>query len=179
MAAITYTIDNAHSHAQFKVRHMMISNVRGEFSKITGTVVYDPENSSASQINAEIDVATINTREPQRDEHLKSGDFFDVARYPTITFVSQGIVATGSGSFEVAGDLTIHGTTRQVALTVEDVTPEAKDPWGNFRFGASAKTHIRRKDFGLTWNMALEAGGFMVGDEIDITIDVELVRPAA
>jgi polyisoprenoid-binding protein YceI len=179
MAAITYTIDNAHSHAQFKVRHMMISNVRGEFSKITGTVVYDPDSPSVSQINAEIDVTTLNTREPQRDEHLKSGDFFDVARYPTITFVSQGIVPTGPGSFEVAGDLTIHGTTVQVALTVEDVTPETKDPWGNFRFGASAKTHIRRKDFGLTWNMALEAGGFMVGDEIDITIDVELVRPAA
>ena len=179
MAAKTYQIDNAHSHAQFKVRHMMISNVRGEFSKITGTVVYDPDNPSMSQINTEIDVSTINTREPQRDEHLKSGDFLDAARYPTITFVSQGIVATGPGSFEIAGDLTIHGTTRQVAMVAEDVTPETKDPWGNFRLGATAKTHIRRKDFGLTWNMALEAGGFLVGEDIEITIDVELVRPAA
>ncbi len=178
MAAVTYTIDNAHSHAQFKVRHMMISNVRGEFSKITGTVVYDADDPTASQIKAEIDVTTINTREEQRDAHLKSADFFDVARYPTITFVSQGIVATGPDSLEVAGDLTIRGKTDTVALVVEDLTPETKDPWGNFRRGASAKTRIRRKDFGLTWNMALEAGGFVVGEEIEITIDVELVRPA-
>jgi polyisoprenoid-binding protein YceI len=179
MAAKTYQIDNAHSHAQFKVRHMMISNVRGEFSKITGSVVFDTDDPSLSQIAADIDVSTINTREPQRDEHLKSGDFFDVARYPTIAFVSQGIVSTGPGTYEVVGDLTIHGTTRQIEMVVEDVTPETKDPWGNFRFGASAKTHIRRKDFGLQWNMALEAGGFMVGEEVEITIDVELVRPAS
>jgi polyisoprenoid-binding protein YceI len=179
MAAITYQIDNAHSHAQFKVRHMMIANVRGEFSKVTGSVVYDPDNPPASQINAEIDVSTINTREAQRDQHLKSGDFFDVARYPSITFASKDVVAIGPDSFEVAGDLTIRGNTRQVALKVEDVTPEAKDPWGNFRRGASAKTRINRKNFGLEWNMALEAGGFLVGEEVEITIDVELVRPAA
>ena len=179
MAAITYQIDNAHSHAQFKVRHMMIANVRGEFSKVTGSVVYDPANPPASQINAEIDVSTINTREAQRDQHLKSGDFFDVARYPSITFASKDVVAIGPDSFEVAGDLTIRGNTRQVALKVEDVTPEAKDPWGNFRRGASAKTRINRKNFGLEWNMALEAGGFLVGEEVEITIDVELVRPAA
>ncbi len=179
MAAITYQIDNAHSHAQFKVRHMMISNVRGEFSKVTGTIVYDADNPSASKINAEIDVSTISTREPQRDEHLKSGDFFDVARYPSITFASKDVAATGPDSFEVTGDLTIRGTTRQVALAVEDVTPEAKDPWGDFRRGASAKIKINRKNFGLAWNMALEAGGFLVGDDIEITIDVELVRPAA
>jgi polyisoprenoid-binding protein YceI len=179
MAAITYQIDNAHSHAQFKVRHLMISNVRGEFSKVSGSVVYDPDDPPASKINAHIDVSTISTREPQRDEHLKSGDFFDVARYPSITFASKDVVANGPDSFEVAGDLTIHGTTRQVALAVEDVTPEAKDPWGNFRRGASAKTKINRKDFGLAWNMALEAGGFVLGDEIEITIDVELIRPAA
>ena len=162
MAAITYQIDNAHSHAQFKVRHMMISNVRGEFSKVTGTIVYDADNPSASKINAEIDVSTISTREPQRDEHLKSGDFFDVARYPSIIFASKDVAATGPDSFEVAGDLTIRGTTRQVALAVEDVTPEAKDPWGDFRRGASAKIKINRKNFGLAWNMALEAGGFLV-----------------
>ena len=179
MAAITYQIDNAHSHAQFKVRHMMISNVRGEFSKLTGTVVYDPDDPSTSKINAEIDVSTVSTCEPQRDEHLKSGDFFDVARYPTITYSSKGVTAINPTSFVVAGDLTIRGKTRSVALTVEDVTPEAKDPWGNFRRGASAKTRINRKNFGLEWNMALEAGGFLVGDDIEITIDVELVRPAA
>ncbi len=178
MAAMTYQIDTAHTHAQFKVRHMMISNVKGEFSKVTGSVTYDAEDPSATQIDAEIDVTTINTREPQRDEHLKSGDFFDAARYPQITFKSTSVAASGSDSFEVAGDLTIRGNTRQVALKVSDVTPEAKDPWGGFRRGATAKTHIRRKDFGLEWNMALEAGGFMVGEEVEISIDIELVRRA-
>jgi polyisoprenoid-binding protein YceI len=179
MASVTYQIDSAHTHAQFKVRHLMISNVRGEFSKVTGTVVYDPDNPSAAQVNATIDVSTISTREPQRDEHLKSGDFFDVARHPAITFASKEVTASGPESFEVTGDLTIRGTTRQVALAVEDVTPEAKDPWGNLRRGASAKTRIVRKDFGLEWNMALEAGGFVVGEEVEITIDVELIRQAA
>jgi polyisoprenoid-binding protein YceI len=179
MAAITYQIDPAHTHAQFKVRHMMIANVRGEFSKVTGSVVYDPENPSSTQINAEIDVSTITTREPQRDEHLKSGDFFDAARYPSITFVSKSVTASGPGRFEVTGGLTIRGNTRQVALSVEEVTPEAKDPWGNLRRGATAKTRINRKNFGLEWNVALEAGGFLVGDEIEITIDVELIRQTA
>jgi len=176
MASTTYQIDTEHSHAQFKVRHLMISNVRGEFTKVTGSVVFDPDNPSAAQISAEIDVSTISTRVAQRDEDLKSATFFDVAHYPTITFVSKDIAATGPDSFEVAGNLTIHGTTREVALTVEDVSPEAKDPWGNMRRGASAKTRISRKNFGMEWNLALEAGGFVVGDEIDITIDVELVR---
>jgi polyisoprenoid-binding protein YceI len=179
MASIPYQIDTAHSHAQFKVRHMMIANVRGEFSKVTGSVVYDPENPSATQINAEIDVSTINTREPQRDEHLKSADFFDAIRHPSITFVSKSVTASGPNGFEVAGDLTIRGNTRQIALTVEELTPEAKDPWGSLRRGASAKTRINRKNFGLEWNVALEAGGFLVGDEVEITIDVELVRQAA
>ncbi|HEV2201640.1 MAG TPA: YceI family protein [Bryobacteraceae bacterium] len=179
MAAIPYQIDTAHTHAQFKVRHMMISNVRGEFSKVTGSVVFDPDNPAATRIDAEMDVSTLTTREPQRDEHLKSGDFFDAARHPTITFASTEVVASGSDSFEVTGDLTIRGNTRKVALSVEDVTPETKDPWGNLRRGATAKTHINRKDFGLEWNVALEAGGFLVGDEVDITIDVEMIRQAA
>jgi polyisoprenoid-binding protein YceI len=179
MAAVTYQIDNAHSHAQFKVRHMMISNVRGEFTKVSGTIVFDPDNPTNSQITVEIDVNTINTRDEQRDAHLKSGDFLDAARYPKIAFVSRGVVATGTDSYEVAGDLTIRGNTQTVALVVEDVTPETKDPWGNFRRGASAKTHIRRKEFGLEWNMALETGGFLVGEDVEITIDVEMVRPAA
>ena len=179
MPAVTYQIDPAHSHAQFKVRHMMIANVRGEFSKVSGAIVYDVDNPSASRVNAEIDASTINTREPQRDEHLRSGDFFDVARHPSITFASTSVTASGPGSFEVVGYLTIRGNTRRVALTVEEVTPEAKDPWGNTRRGASAKTRINRKNFGLEWNMALEAGGFLVGDEVEITIDVELIRQAA
>ena len=178
MAAVPYQIDTAHSHAQFKVRHMMIANVRGEFSKVTGSVLYDAENPSASQISATIDVTTISTREPQRDEHLKSGDFFDVGRYPSIVFSSHEIVASGPGCFEVTGNLSIRGVKRPVILTVEGLTPEAKDPWGNMRRGASARTHISRRSFGLEWNVALEAGGFLVGDDVEITIDVELIRQA-
>jgi polyisoprenoid-binding protein YceI len=158
---------------------MMISNVRGEFSQVTGSVVYDAENPAASQISATIDTSTISTHEPQRDEHLKSADFFDVRRYPTIAFSSHEIVASGAGSFEVTGNLTIHGVKRPVILTVEGLTPEAKDPWGNMRRGASARAHISRKSFGLAWNVALEAGGFLVGDDIEITIDVELIRVAS
>ena len=176
MPATTYQIDTAHSHAQFKVRHMMIANVGGEFSKMTGTVIFDPENPSASEVSATIDVATINTREMQRDEHLKSNDFFDVARYPLMKFVSRDIVATGPESFEMNGDLTIRGVTRPLAVTVEDLTAETKDPWGNLRRGACAHAKFSRKSFGLAWNVALEAGGFLVGDEVEITIDVELIR---
>jgi polyisoprenoid-binding protein YceI len=176
MPATTYQIDTAHSHAQFKVRHMMIANVGGEFSKMTGTVIFDPENPSASEVSATIDVSTINTRETQRDEHLKSNDFFDVARYPLMKFVSRDIVTTGPESFEMNGDLTIRGVTRPLAVTVEDLTAEAKDPWGNLRRGACARAKFSRKSFGLAWNVALEAGGFLVGDEVEITIDVELIR---
>ena len=179
MAAVTYQIDTAHSHAQFKVRHMMIANVRGEFSKVTGHVIFDAENPGNSQIKADIDVSTISTREPQRDEHLKSVDFFDVSRYPSIAFTSNEIVASGPDSFEVTGNLTIRGVKRPVILTVEGLTPEAKDPWGNLRRGASAKTHISRKSFGLEWNVALEAGGFLVGDDVEITIAAELIRQTA
>jgi len=176
MPAITYQIDTAHSHAQFKVRHMMIANVCGEFSKMTGTVVYDPENLSASEVSATVDVSTINTREMQRDEHLKSSDFFDVARFLLMKFVSRDIAATGPASFEMNGDLTIRGVTRPLAVSVEDLTPETKDPWGNLRRGASAHAKFSRKSFGLEWNVALEAGGFLVGDEVEITIDVEMIR---
>jgi len=179
MGTVVYQIDPAHSAAQFKVRHMMIANVKGEFTKVSGTVTSDPSNPAAVQIQAAIDASSISTRDEQRDGHLKSADFFDVARYPTITFQSNKVVPSGPNSFEVAGDLTIHGVTQPVPLTVEEVTPEAKDPWGNMRRGATARAKVNRKDFGLHWNVALEAGGFLVGDEIEITIDVELIRQAA
>ena len=172
----TYQIDSQHTGAHFKVRHMMISNVKGEFSRITGSVEFDPSNLAASHVEATIDSATVNTREPQRDSHLKSPDFLDVSRYPKITFRSTKIVSAGEDSFEVIGELTIRGVTREVTLQVESVTPEIKDPDGMLRLGASATTRIARKDFGLTWNAVLESGGFLVGDEVDITIDVELVR---
>ena len=174
----TYQIDPAHASAQFKVRHMMIANVKGEFDKMIGTVNYDPANPSASTVDATIEVASISTRDEQRDAHLKSPDFFDVEKFPTITFKSKRVTANGGDNFTVVGGLTIHGVTREVDLKVEELTEETKDPWGNLRRGAEAKTRINRKDFGMTFNMALEAGGFMVGDEIDLTIDVEMIRQA-
>jgi polyisoprenoid-binding protein YceI len=174
----TYQIDPAHSSAQFKVRHMMIANVKGEFDKVSGTVNFDAANPAASSVEASIDVSTIRTRDEQRDGHLKSPDFFDIEKYPAITFKSKKVTANGSDSFNVLGDLTIHGTTKEVSLNVEELTGEAKDPWGNLRRGATAKARINRKDFGMGFNVALEAGGFLVGEEIDLTIDVELSRQA-
>ena len=174
----SYQIDSQHAGAHFKVRHMMISNVKGEFGRITGTVEFDPSNLAASHVEAEIDAATVSTREPQRDQHLKSVDFLDVKRYPAITFRSTKIVSAGEDSHEVGGDLTIRGVTRAVTLQVESVTPEIKDTVGLLRRGASAVTRIERKDFGLTWNAVLESGGFVVGDDVEITIDVEVVRKA-
>ncbi len=175
--SVTYSIDTAHSQAQFKVRHMMIANVKGEFTKVTGTVVLDEANPSASSVEAAIDVSTISTRDAQRDGHLKSADFFDVEKFPEITFKSTGVKMSG-GEAEVAGHLTIHGVSKPVTLKVESFTPEAKDPWGMMRRGAEAKTKISRKDFGMEFNVALEAGGFLVGDDVEITLDVELVRQA-
>lgn len=175
MSQVKYQIDSAHSSAHFSVRHMMISNVRGEFTKLSGTVIYDSESPANSSVDAEIEAASINTREPQRDAHLKSADFLDVERFPLITF--QGMEISGHGTeWKVKGDLTIHGVTRRVTLDVDGPTPETKDPWGNLRIGASMTTKIERKDFGLTWNSTLEAGGVLVGDEVKISIDLEAVR---
>jgi len=173
-----YDIDPSHSGAQFKVRHMMIAFVKGEFAKISGKVVFDPANPAASSIDVSIDAASINTREPQRDNHLRSADFLDVANHPTLTFRSTKVVASGKDAFEVTGDLTIRGVTREANLLVDGVTPEAKDPWGGLRRGASASTTIHRKDFGVHWNSALESGGWLVGEDVHITADIELVRKA-
>jgi len=154
---------------------MMVANVRGEFSKVSGTVVVDPDAPENSRVEAHIDAASIHTRDEQRDAHLKSADFLDVEKFPEITFVSRKI--TGSeGEWKVTGDLTIHGVTREVTLAVEGPAPEMKDPWGNLKSGASAVTKISRKDFGMVFNMALETGGVMVGDEVTITLEVELLR---
>jgi polyisoprenoid-binding protein YceI len=174
----TYQIDSAHTHAQFKVRHLMISNVKGDFDKVSGTVTINDANHALSGINVTIDVASISTREPQRDAHLKSPDFFDVEKFPTITFVSTAVVKSGDDSFEVVGDLTIHGVTKTIDLNVEDLTPEVKDPYGLYRRGASAKATIMRSDFGLKYNAILEAGGVAIGDEVHITIDTEFTRQA-
>jgi polyisoprenoid-binding protein YceI len=175
MPQTIYQIDSAHSSAQFTVRHMMISNVRGDFTKVSGTIAYDPADAANSTVEASIDAASIDTRDAQRDGHLKSADFFDVEKYPTLTFRSKAIAAD-HGEWKVTGDLTIHGVTREAVLRVEGPTPEAKDPWGNARIGATATAKINRKDFGLTWNAALEAGGVLVGEEVKILIDLEAIR---
>jgi polyisoprenoid-binding protein YceI len=174
----TFEIDPQHSNAAFKVRHLMISNVKGDFSNVKGSVDFDPANLATARLEAVIDASTVNTGEPQRDGHLKSPDFFDVAKYPAITFRSKQITRIENNEYKAVGDLTIHGVTREVTLDV-DATPEVKDPWGGTRFGANASTKISRKDFGLSWNQALEAGGVLVGDQVAITIDVELVKKAA
>ena len=174
-ATQTWTIDASHTLASFSVRHLMISNVRGEFQKLSGSATYDPARPEASSVTATIEVASINTREEKRDAHLRSADFFDVENHPVITFRSTATKRKGDG-LEVTGDLTIRGTTRQVVLTVDEVTAEQVDPWGGRRVGATAKTKIKRSDFGMTWNAALEAGGVVVGDEVSISLDVELVK---
>jgi polyisoprenoid-binding protein YceI len=170
-----WVLDASHSHISFSVRHLMISNVRGEFGKVSAEASYDPQRPEASRINATIDVTSINTREDKRDAHLRSPDFFDVENHPTITFASTSVRRHGEG-LEVVGDLTIRGTTREVTLSVDEITPEHTDPWGNRRVGASARTRIRRSDFGMRWNAALEAGGVLVGDDVTIQLEAELIR---
>ncbi len=171
----TWNIDPVHSVAEFKVKHMMISNVKGQFTGVSGTLKLDEANISNSSIEASIDAASINTREPQRDAHLKSADFFDIEKFPTLTFKSTGVSRKDS-ELAVAGELTIHGVTRKVVFDVEGPTAPGKDPWGNTRIGLSATTKINRKDYGLTWNAALETGGILVGEDVTITLDVEFVK---
>jgi polyisoprenoid-binding protein YceI len=175
----TYKVDSAHSSAQFSIRHMMISNVRGGFSKVDGTVEYDPDDPTSATIEAAIDASTIKTLDDQRDAHLKSADFLDVEKFPSIAFKSSKITLEGDGEATVTGDLTIHGVTHPITLKVEGPTAEGKDPWGNVRIGASATTKIKRSEFGLTFNAALETGGFMLGDDLKIEIEVELIKAAA
>lgn len=170
-----YAIDGSHSSAGFSVRHLMVSNVKGDFKKISGKIEYDEKTPESLRIEAVIDAASIDTRDAKRDEHLRSPDFFDVAKYPTIEFRSKRIEKSG-GKLAVRGDLTIHGVTREVVLDLDGPTPEIKDPRGNFRRGATATTKINRKDFGLTWSRTLETGGVVVGDEVSITIEVEAMR---
>lgn len=171
-----YEIDAAHSSLQFSVRHMMISNVRGSFTGVKGTVTYDPANPAALTVVATVDASTVNSNDTQRDGHLKGPDFFDIAQFPTITFTSREAEKKSESEYLVVGDLTIHGVTKQVVLNVEDVSSEAKDPWGNQRIGASAKTKVKRSDFGLTSNTALEAGGVLVGDEVKLEFEIEMVK---
>jgi len=176
----TWTIDPGHSAAQFTVRHMVVSNVRGEFDGPSGTVAFDPKDIPGTlKVQASIDAKTINTRNPDRDKDLRSSLFFDVDKFPRITFASKRAEAAGSGRFKLIGDLTMHGVTKEVTLDVQGPTPEIKDIWGGVRVGATATTTVDRREFGLLYNRLLEAGGAVVGNEVTITIDLEVTRQPA
>jgi polyisoprenoid-binding protein YceI len=175
----TWQIDPKHSSAQFAVTHLMISTVRGEFHQVNGTVVIDDADISRSSVNVTIDASTVDTREPDRDKHLMSPDFFDVARYPTMTFKSTRVEPAAPGKLKVTGDLTIRGVTKQAVLEVSAPKPAIKDPWGLQRTAVSGSTKINRQDFGVAWNKTLDSGGVVVGDDVNITLDVEMVVPPA
>ena len=171
----TWTIDASHSQVEFAVRHLMISTVRGRFAGVKGTVATDETDPRSADVDVTIDVSSIDTREPQRDAHLKSADFFDAEKHPAITFTSTGVKDVLGANFKLVGNLTMHGVTRPVTLDVKS-EGKGKDPWGGERAGYSATGKINRSDFGLTWNQVLETGGIAVGDEIKITLDLELVK---
>src|SRR3989442_3293635 len=176
-ATTTWNIDPAHSLAEFKVKHMMISNVKGQFAKVSGVLTLDePPHLANSRVEALIEAASIETRDAQRDAHLKSADFLHAEKFPTLSFKSTRIRLVRDGELAVEGDLTIRGITRKAVFSAEGPTSPLKDPWGNTRVAVSATTKINRKDYGLTWNAALETGGILVGDEVTITLDVEFVN---
>ncbi|MDO8432744.1 MAG: YceI family protein [Candidatus Binatus sp.] len=174
--ADTWQIDPMHTSVEFTVRHMMISNVKGTFEKTSGTITTAGEVPATVVIDATIEAASINTRVEKRDGHLKSPEFFDVAKFPSITFKSTRIEQAGTAKWKVTGNLTLHGVTKEVILDVDGPTAPVKDPFGNMRSGASATSKIDRRDFGLTFNKALETGGVLVGDEVAISIDVEAIK---
>lgn len=176
--ASTWNLDPNHTHASFTIRHLVITNVRGEFQKASGTLTLDEKDLSKSSVSATLDTASIDTRVADRDNHLRSPDFFDAAKYPTITFKSTKVEKAGEGKLKVTGDLTMHGVTKPVVLNVDGPTGEVKDPWGNTRRGISASTTVNRKDFGLAWSKMVEAGP-VVGDEVKIEIESELIKQAA
>jgi polyisoprenoid-binding protein YceI len=178
-AQSTWQLDPAHSAATFAVRHLMISTVRGEFSKVTGTVLFDQADPAKSNVNVTIDATTVNTREPDRDEDLRSDHFLDVKEFPTMTFHSTKMEAAGTGKLKMTGDLTIRGITNRVVFDVEGPSQAVKDPWGNQRMAASATTKINRQDFGVKWNAKMDDGGVVVGDEVTITLDVEMTKQDA
>jgi len=171
----TWKLDSAHSQTNFAVKHLVISTVRGEFGKTEGTLTLDEADITKSKVEATIDVASVNTREAKRDEHLKSPDFFDVAKFPKMTFVSTKVEKAGEGMLKVTGNLTLKGVTKPVTLDVSGPTKEIKDPWGNVKRGLSATGKLNRQDFGVAWSKLIEAGP-VVGDEVTITIEAELTK---
>jgi polyisoprenoid-binding protein YceI len=178
-ANATWQIDPQHSSAQFAVRHLGLSTVRGAFSKLSGTMMLDDQDITKSSVEVSIDVNTVDTREPDRDKDLRSERFFDVAHFPAMTFKSKKVEQIAPGKLRVTGDLTIRGTTKEVVLDVDGPTAAVKDPWGNQRVAVTATTKVNRQDYGVKWNAKLDNGGVVVGDEVNITIDVELIQKAA
>jgi polyisoprenoid-binding protein YceI len=174
-SASTWKIDPAHTSAQFAVRHLMVSTVRGTFGKVTGVVNIDEADLSKSSVEASIDVNGIDTREPKRDGHLKSPDFFDAAKYPEITFKSKKVAKVSDTKFQVTGDLSMHGVTKEVVLDVEGSPKPFNDPMGNRKLGGVVSMKLNRQDFGVQWNKTLDGGGMVVSDNVDVTIDIELV----
>jgi polyisoprenoid-binding protein YceI len=175
-STVTWKIDPAHSSAEFKVKHMMISHVKGSFSGITGTLIEDPADPTRSTVDASVDIGTIATGDSQRDAHLKSADFFHHEEHPTMSFKSSKVEKKAEGEYSVTGELTIHGTTKSVTFAVEGPSAPGKDPWGNTRIGLSATTKINRKDFGLSWNAALETGGILVGEDVQISLEIQFIK---
>jgi len=178
MTTQRWNIDSSHSGVHFAVRHLVIAKVRGGFEQVQGTIDFDPSKAEASKVSVRIEAASIDTREPKRDEHLRSADFLDVQKYPTISFESRNVQNRGKDRYLVVGDLTIHGVTRPVGLDAEYLG-SSKDPWGNERIGFFAKAAINRRDFGLNWNQVLEGGGLLVGEQVEISLDVEAVKVQA
>jgi polyisoprenoid-binding protein YceI len=174
--AATWQIDPAHATVEFKVRHLMVSWVRGAFATVAGSAEIDEADLAKSQVRVTIDTASISTNNAKRDEHLRSADFLDTANHPAMTFASKRVLVENGSVSKITGDLTIRGTTREVTLDVAELTPAIKDPWGYLRRGATASTELNRRDFGLNWNKLLETGGVVVGDEVHITIAIELIR---
>lgn len=174
--ATDYEIDPTHSHVGFSVKHLVVSTVRGELGKVTGAVQYDAKKPRATTLEATVELASLSTQEPKRDAHLKSPDFFDVEKFPNATFKSKKVEAAGKGRLKISGDLTLHGVTKPVTLLVTGPSQEVKTPFGTTVVAASGTAVLQRKDFGLTWNKTMDNGGVVVGDEVSLTIDVELVK---
>jgi len=175
-ATTAWQIDPAHTAAGFAVKHLMISTVRGQFKGVTGTINWDDQDVTRSTVDVTIDANTVDTSEPQRDADLKSDKFFDVAKYPKITFKSKKVLQVSTGKLRVTGDLTIHGVTKEVVLDVDGPTAPVKDPWGNTRVALNATTKVNRQDFGVKWNANMDGGGVVVGDDVNITIDLEMIK---
>jgi polyisoprenoid-binding protein YceI len=174
--AATYEVDAAHSRVGFSVSHMMVSTVRGEFGTVSGTVEYDAAKPAATVVKARVGVTSVDTRDGKRDDHLRSAEFFDATKFPEMTFASKSVTNVGDAGFDLVGDLTIHGVTKEVMFKVSKLPADRKDPWGNLKTGTHAVATINRQDFGVSWNNPLEGGGFIVGDEVTIELDVELLR---